>query len=114
MCRDDDDFLDRVQQKIGYEFKDETILTRALTHKSFVNEHPGASEDNQRLEFLGDAVLGLVVAEALMETLPSAAEGELTPKRASLVNEASLAEMAREIEERAQIEAKTLVVNKEP
>ena len=98
MCRDETDNLDQVERKIGYEFSNRALLDHALTHKSFLNENPEAIEDNQRLEFLGDAVLGLVVAEALMEALPAAPEGELTQKRASLVNEGSLAEMARQID----------------
>jgi ribonuclease-3 len=87
-----------VDEKIGYEFTDEGLLDQALTHRSFINENPGAVVDNQRLEFLGDAVLGLVAAEALMAALPTASEGELTQKRASLVNEGSLADLARQID----------------
>jgi ribonuclease-3 len=84
-------------KELHYEFSNTRLLEEALTHKSFTNENLGTDEDNQRLEFLGDAVIGLVVAEALMERLPQATEGQLTPRRALLVKEASLAEMARGI-----------------
>ncbi|MCP4678819.1 MAG: ribonuclease III [Deltaproteobacteria bacterium] len=90
--------VDLVSEKLNYVFSDSKLLTQALTHKSFANENLGKGEDNQRLEFLGDAVLGLVVAEALMERLPKAAEGQLTPRRAALVNESSLAQLARQID----------------
>ena len=86
----------RVQAAIGYAFNDLSLLESALTHKSYVNETVGDLQDNQRLEFLGDAVLGLVVAEYLMVRLASKPEGILTKWRAALVNEGSLAEMARE------------------
>jgi ribonuclease III len=89
--------LQRVQEAIGYTFEDRALLESALTHKSYVNETAGALEDNQRLEFLGDAVLGLVVAENLMTRLVSKPEGVLTRWRAALVNEESLAEMARDL-----------------
>ncbi len=93
----DMDFVTLVSEKLNYVFSDSKLLMQALTHKSFANENSGKGEDNQRLEFLGDAVLGLVVAEALMERLPGATEGLLTPRRAALVNESSLAELARQI-----------------
>jgi ribonuclease-3 len=71
-------------------------LGEALTHPSFANEQPGSNEvDNQRLEFLGDAVLGLCVSELLMEAFESVDEGELTVMRAALVNATSLAAAAR-------------------
>ena len=73
-------------------------LEEALTHPSFSNEQrPGRRIDNQRLEFLGDAVLGLCVSEILMERFPSAKEGELSIMRASLVNTEALAAWARSI-----------------
>lgn len=84
--------------KTDYEFKDIALLECALTHRSFANENSESVMDNQRLEFLGDAVLGLVVAEALMERHPDAPEGVMTEKRATLVNEGSLADIAREID----------------
>lgn len=84
--------------KLGHEFQDLRLAREALTHKSFANEQVEPLADNQRLEFLGDAVLGLVVAEALMELMPGASEGELTPRRAALVNENTLAEIAAEMD----------------
>jgi ribonuclease-3 len=86
-----------VAKRLGYEFVDPGLLLKALTHKSFANEQLTKGEDNQRLEFLGDAVLGLVVAEELMDRLPGAPEGQLTPKRAAIVNEIRLAELAAKI-----------------
>lgn len=89
------ELLAQLELKLGYKFKSEDLLLASVTHKSFANENIEVTEDNQRLEFLGDAVLGLVVAEALMEKLPQASEGELTPRRAALVNEVGLAALAR-------------------
>lgn len=93
-----DDSLTILAKAIGYRFQNEELAIRALTHKSYANENQSANEDNQRLEFLGDAVLGLVVAEALMERLPKANEGQMTPMRAALVKESTLAEIARNIQ----------------
>jgi ribonuclease-3 len=76
----------------GHVFRDPTLLARALTHRSAAPQH------NERLEFLGDAVLGAVVAEALYARWPKAAEGELTRARAELVRESSLAGLARRLE----------------
>ena len=89
--------VDRIQKEIGYEFGDLSLLHTALTHKSYANEAQVGMEDNQRLEFLGDAVLGLVVAEVLMQRLTSEPEGILTRWRSALVNESSLAELGRAI-----------------
>ncbi|MEZ4308541.1 MAG: ribonuclease III [Polyangiaceae bacterium] len=72
-------------------------LEEALTHPSYANEHRGSARDNQRLEFLGDAVLGLCVSELLMDRFPEAREGELSLMRASLVNTDALADWARAI-----------------
>lgn len=84
-------------EAVEYQFRNDELALLALTHKSYANENLSATEDNQRLEFLGDAVLGLVVAEALMERLPTAPEGQLTPMRAALVKESTLADIARRI-----------------
>jgi ribonuclease III len=73
-------------------------LEQALTHPSYANEHKGEASDNQRLEFLGDAVLGLVVSELLMEQFPAAREGELSLMRSALVNADALAAWAREVQ----------------
>ncbi len=74
------------------------LLTRALTHRSYVNEHPEAIEDNERLEFLGDAVLDFVVAAWLYHHYPEMHEGDLTRLRAALVREEQLAEFARQLD----------------
>ncbi|QHJ13499.1 Ribonuclease 3 [Paraglaciecola mesophila] len=77
-------------KKLGYEFQDPNNLTIALTHRSVGSNH------NERLEFLGDAVLGLVIAKALFERFPKQPEGNLTRMRSSLVKGDTLAEVARE------------------
>lgn len=80
---------------IGIEFTDPALLTQALTHRSFVNEYEGADDvrDNERLEFLGDAVLDLLVADMLYRKFPLVDEGELTQLRAALVKTESLAQL---------------------
>jgi ribonuclease-3 len=82
-------------EALGYEFTNKGLLRDALTHSSFKNERPDlAPTDNERLEFLGDAVVGLVVASLLCEQFPDADEGELTQRRADLVSEKGLATIA--------------------
>ncbi len=73
-----------VAQRLGLRFEDAWLLRRALTHRSFVNEHPEALEDNERLEFLGDAVLDFLVGAWLYNHFPEMSEGQLTrlPRRA--------------------------------
>jgi ribonuclease-3 len=81
-----------LQDVIGYRFKEEGLLTQALTHSSYANEkHMKKGSDNERLEFLGDAVLELASSEFLYEKYPDMPEGELTKLRASLVCEPTLA-----------------------
>jgi ribonuclease III len=81
---------------LGHTFSDPSLLEEALRHSSYVNEAPDASlRDNERLEFLGDAVLNLVVAHLLLQRFPALKEGDLSRMRAHLVNEHGLAEMAR-------------------
>lgn len=88
--------LKELERKLGCLFQDVELLDNALIHRSFVNENPDlAARDNERLEFLGDAVLGLCISDTLMEAFPGHAEGQLSKIRASLVNEQSLAELAR-------------------
>ncbi|MCE5259827.1 MAG: ribonuclease III [Chloroflexi bacterium] len=90
--------LVRMQDKLGYQFKEPALLIQALTHPSYVNELPNNTEDdNQRLEFLGDAILGFLVGEWLFNRYPGAREGELTSLRAHLVRTESLAGFAREM-----------------
>jgi ribonuclease-3 len=96
-----DTTLDRVQQALGYHFKDTLALRAALTHRSWSSEHLGNKEqterygaDNERLEFLGDSILGVVVTDALWHRSPGSSEGVLSRLRSAVVNEASLAEVA--------------------
>lgn len=89
---------ENLESKIGYQFQDKNLLEQALTHSSFANErHMRAHSDNERLEFLGDAVLEAVSSEFLYLNYPDLPEGRLTPLRASLVCEPTLAIAAREI-----------------
>ncbi len=74
------------------------LLSRALTHRSYLNEHPEALEDNERLEFLGDAVLDFIVGAWLYNRYPEMPEGDLTRMRSALVHTAQLAEFARSID----------------
>ncbi len=89
--------LAELEAAINYRFTDLRLLQRALIHSSFAFEHWGQGEDNERLEFLGDAVLDLVVGHLLMRSYPAMREGDLTRLRASLVNEQHLAAVARSI-----------------
>ena len=84
--------------RLGLPFKNSLILTRALTHRSYVNEHPDALEDNERLEFLGDAILDFIAGAWLYNRFPEMAEGELTRMRSALVRTEQLAEFARNID----------------
>ncbi len=82
--------------ELGYTFSATRLLEEALTHKSFFNENPSTCPShNERLEFLGDSVLDLVISSLLMETYPALEEGALSKIRASLVNESSLAKVAK-------------------
>lgn len=87
--------LAALQYRIAVEFRDQALLCAALTHPSYANEHPEeGGETNERLEFLGDAALGLVVAESLYERYPDESEGRLTEWRAQLVMGPTLARVA--------------------
>lgn len=85
--------LERLQQRLGYRFADPSLLERALTHRSAHRRR-----NNERLEFLGDAHLGQVIAGRLFHAFPEASEGQLTRMRARLVRGQTLAEVARELE----------------
>lgn len=85
-------------QRLGLPFRDMLLLSRALTHRSYRNEHPEAIEDNERLEFLGDAVLDFVVGAWLYNRYPEMPEGDLTRMRSALVHTEQLAEFARQIQ----------------
>src|SRR5450759_2357489 len=85
-----------LEKRLGWYFADIALLDNALTHRSFVNENAAlACRDNERLEFLGDAVLELTVSDMLMRKFPDHSEGQLSKLRASVVNEQPLAELAR-------------------
>ena len=88
-----------LEEKLGYQFHDRALLEHAMTHSSYANEHRAAGiTSNERLEFLGDSVLGMVVAQWLFRAHPDMPEGELTRTRAALVCEGSLYEVARTLE----------------
>jgi ribonuclease-3 len=96
---DEETITQRFAERLGHPFARIEHLRDALTHRSFVHERPKlAPKDNERLEFLGDAVVGLAVAHLLSERFPEADEGELTRRRAELVREATLADLARELD----------------
>jgi|SRR5690554_6058321 len=83
--------LEALQNRLGYQFQDSALLTQALTHRSAGRLH------NQRLEFLGDAVLGMLVADALYDRFPDSPEGELSQRRSKVVNRDALAGFARDL-----------------
>lgn len=91
--------LRRLQARLGMEFRNQALLRQAFTHTSYVNEHRGKKvEDNERLEFLGDAVLQLTVSEHLYRRYPHLSEGELTRMRAAIVCEPSLVRFAEALD----------------
>ena len=91
--------LTKLEQGLGYTFRNKALLENALTHSSYANENRERHlPDNERLEFLGDSILGFVVAEYLYRNFPDKPEGELTRIRADLVCERNLAEAAATIE----------------
>ena len=88
--------LDGLERRLGVAFRNKDLLRLALVHSSFPNENPGVfAESNERLEFLGDAVIGLAIAEHLFSRNPGWSEGELTQARSSLVSGETLAGVAR-------------------
>lgn len=89
--------LDKLQQILGHKFHQPALISLALTHRSLVRARDGEMPSNERLEFLGDSVLGLVIADKLYRDYPNLAEGNLTKKKAMLVNEAALSRVAMEI-----------------
>ena len=89
--------INRLERKLGVAFRDKSLLQRALTHRSYLNEHPEFPfEDNERLEFLGDAVLDFVTGEYLYHRFPEQREGSLTSLRSVLVRRNTLADFARQ------------------
>jgi ribonuclease-3 len=87
----------QLAQRLGMEFSDILLLSRSLTHRSYLNEHPEAIEDNERLEFLGDAVLDFLVGAWLYNRFPEMAEGQLTRLRSALVRTEQLAEFSKQL-----------------
>jgi ribonuclease-3 len=88
--------LAALQARIGHTFRDASLLARAVTHPSFLADHPGEPESNQRLEFLGDAVLLLILTDELFRLFPGEREGALSARRAALMKGGFLAGLARE------------------
>lgn len=86
-----------LEKAIGYYFNDKTLLDTALVHSSFTNENKANMPSNERLEYLGDAVLELIISEHIYTSFPDMAEGEMTKLRASIVCEPSLAKHARDL-----------------
>lgn len=89
---------DELARRLGLSFSNRSLLTRALTHRSYINENTGTNEDNERLEFLGDAVLDFVVGAWVYEHCPQMAEGDLTRTRSALVRNEQLADFARRLQ----------------
>ncbi len=91
--------IQALQKVLHYEFRHTALIEEALRHSSYVNEQTEAHlRDNERLEFLGDAVLNLVIGDLLMKAYPQMREGELSRIRANMVNEAQLADVARRLD----------------
>jgi len=89
----------KLEKKLGINFKNKELLTQAFCHRSYLNENPDFSlEHNERLEFLGDAVLELVITEFLYKKYPKKTEGELTSWRAALVNAKILGDLAKDLD----------------
>ncbi len=91
--------LDELEQTLGYRFARRELLEKALTHSSFAHEHNlGPMEDNERMEFLGDSILGFLVSEALCEARPNLSEGQLSKLKGFLVSSANLVHCAEHIQ----------------
>jgi ribonuclease III len=84
--------------RLGLPFRDLTLLDQALIHSSYVHEQPSAGASNERLEFLGDAVIGLIVSEALWELYPDDDEGSMTTRRAAIVSARGLSRLAQRLD----------------
>ncbi|MCO6450538.1 MAG: ribonuclease III [Caldilineales bacterium] len=100
MASNQPDIIESVQEledRLPIAFNDKTLAVRALTHRSYLNETQLVHGDNERLEFLGDAVLDLIVADILYQRFPEQREGSLTAMRAGLVRRETLAEFARQL-----------------
>ncbi len=86
--------LEKLQEELGYRFRKEELLFRALVHRSYAYENHDVAADNETLEFLGDSVLGLAISHLLLDLFPDCDEGELSRLRSSIVNEKELAQIA--------------------
>jgi ribonuclease-3 len=95
--RSESEHLEAVQTTLGLEFRERSLLREALTHRSFLNEVPDERPSNERLEYLGDAILGMIVTDFLFKRFPKLSEGELTNLRSALVRTEALAGFARDI-----------------
>jgi ribonuclease-3 len=95
--KESEDRLDELEERLGVTFSDKGLLEQALTHRSMQGQGDMSGETNERLEFLGDAVLGVVVANHLYRQFPEYTEGELTKMKAVVVSEVSLSEIARQL-----------------
>ncbi len=89
--------IDSLCRKLSYRFRNRSLLRQALTHRSYLNEDGGNLESNERLEFLGDAVLGMIITDELFQKFSECSEGELTKIKSNLVCRSMLAKKAREI-----------------
>lgn len=98
MQRDTENRYALLEEKLGHVFKNRRLLAEALTHPSYANEVKGGTEDNQRLEFFGDAIVSFFISDQLYLRFPASREGELTKLRAAVVDETALAKMARSLE----------------
>jgi ribonuclease III len=99
MDKDRLEILNKLEERLRYGFRDKNILSTALTHRSYVNENQQlSSTDNERLEFLGDSILGACVSDLLIEKYKSSSEGDLTKMRAAIVGEENLAQIARSLQ----------------
>jgi len=87
-----------LSRRLNLPFSNLSLLTRALTHRSYVNENPGTLEDNERLEFLGDAVLDFIVGAWAYNRFPEMPEGELTKIRSAIVRNDQLANFSRRLD----------------
>jgi len=85
-------------ERLGLQFSDLSLLTQALIHSSYLHEQPSAGQSNERLEFLGDSVIGLIISEALWQRFPDDDEGSLTTRRAAIVSARGLSRLAQRLE----------------
>jgi ribonuclease-3 len=88
---------EKLEEFLGYTFRDRALLAQALTHSTYANEHPNEGPPNERLEFLGDAVINLLAGRLLFLRLADESEGELTRRRAQVVRREALADMAQSL-----------------